>query len=443
MALTGLQIFKLLPGGKKEKEANCKKCGFPTCMAFAMKIAKGEADINICEFASDELKSTLNEVNKLQQKEIKFGPAYKQLICGNETVMFRHEKKFVNHTLISVELKTSDENYNEKLSKIINYSIERVGEEFKIDAVCLIDNSLDFAEKAIDLLNRNITLILVSSDKSKVEEILDKSLNNLPLVFLKDTNANELSEFNKKFNTPVVISANTVEELAEIVNKPDNCVLNLKKSSSIVEDLTYIRRASIEDKFEPLGFPVISFVSDYSLENDDIIDKTILASALIAKYSNIIVLDDFNEAQISTLIALRQNLYIDPQKPLQMEPKLYIIGDVTKDSPVIVTTNFALTYFTVAAEVEASGVGTYLILTKSDGMSVLTAWAANKFTGEIIAKAVKETEIESLINHKNIIIPGYVSSLRQEIEEELPNWNINIGTNEAVDIPDYLKKLKS
>lgn len=443
MALTGLQIFKLLPGGKKEAKSNCKQCGYPTCMAYAMKIAKGEADIDKCEFASEEFKAILKEVNKLQQVEVKFGNDNNQISVGNETVMFRHEKKFVNKTVFAIELKTSDDNFENKLEQILNYSIERVGEVFKIEAVCIIDDSNDFSEKAVSLLNKDVALILVSDNKDKIEQILLQVKNNIPMVFLKDQNSETIEQINVKYNIPVVFSASTIDELANANNKPKQAVLNIKTANLPIEALTYIRRAAIEEKMQALGFPVISFISDISSNNDDIFDKTMLASALICKYSNIVVLDEFNEAQLSSLIALRQNLYIDPQKPLQMEPKLYPIGDVSPNSPIIVTTNFALTYFTVAAEVEASGVGTYLILTKSDGMSVLTAWAANKFTGEIIAKAVKESEIESLVNHKKIIIPGYVSSLRQEIIDELPNWNIKIGTNEAVDIPEYLKKLKS
>lgn len=443
MALTGLQIFKHLPGGKKEKEANCKSCGFPTCMAFAMKLAKGDVDINKCEFASEELKSILNEANKLQQAEVKFGNNDCPVITGNETVMFRHEKTFVNKTVLSVQIKSSEPDFKLKIEDIINYSIEKVGEVFKVDAITLIDDSIDFVNKAIELLNRNISTILVSENIEKLNEILKSTEQNIPIIFLKTSEHNEIFSLAEKFKVPVVLSADSVEELTELKDKPCNSILNISNNKHIIQYLTYLRRSAIEDKTEELAYPVISFIDDYTDANDDIIDKTILASSLLCKYSNIVVLDEFNTAQLNTLITLRQNIYTDPQKPLQMEPKMYIIGEVTPNSPVIVTTNFALTYFTVASEVESSGVGTYLILTKSDGMSVLTAWAANKFTGEIISKAIKDSNIEEMVNHKNIIIPGYVSSLKQEVEEDIPDWNIIVGTNEAVDIPDFLKKFKS
>ena len=181
-------------------------------------------------------------------------------------------------------------------------------------------------------------------------------------------------------------------------------------------------------------------------ETQDSIEKGLLASTLACKYSNIVVLDEFNKAILYALTTLRQNIFTDPEKPLQIEPKIYPIGEVDENSPVIVTTNFALTYFTVASEIESSGIASYLVVTPSDGMSVLTAWSADKFNGEIIAKAFKEYEVNNLVNHKKLIIPGYVASLKAEIEEEMPDWQVIVGANEAVDIVDFLKdyiKLKA
>ncbi|MFH0702295.1 MAG: acetyl-CoA decarbonylase/synthase complex subunit gamma [bacterium] len=444
--LSGLQIFKYLPGGKKETQANCKKCGFPTCMAFAMKLAKKEVSPEKCNFISDELKSLLEEAYQVQQAEIKFGPTQKQIKIGNETVMFRHDKKFINPSCIAVKVFAGDPDFDKKISEILNYSVERVGETFKIDAIALVDDSdpLKFTEKAQKISEFQIPLILVSSNINNIRSILLKIKDSKPIVYLEDSNIDSLAELNKEFDVPVIVSANNIKSLADnsakiLENKVENLVLNLQSSQSkLIESLTYIRRAAIENKFKPLGFPVITFIDKI----DNILEKAVFAAALICKYSNIIVLDYFDKALLYSLFTLRQNIFTDPQKPLQIEPKIYPIGEVNKDSPLVVTTNFALTYFTVVSEIEASDIPVYLIVTQSDGMSVLTAWAASKFTGEIIAKAIKDSNIENLLNHKEIIIPGCVSTLKEEIEEELPGWKVITGPNEAVDIPIFLKEHK-
>jgi len=447
-ALTGLQIFKYLPGGKKEKEANCKKCGFPTCMAFAMKLAKKEVLIDKCEYASEEIKDILTEANQVQQAEIKFGPAENEVIIGNETVMFRHDKTFINPTGIAIKLKSSDIDFDKKFEKISNYSVERVGEILKISAVVLQDDDETFSQKAEDITNKGFPLILESPNFDTIKNILSQIKESRPLIYLINNDINQIAELEKDFQVPVIVAGNTIEELAENSNKileqkAENIVLNLNNSSTtgIIENLTHIRRAAIEQKYKPFGFPVISFIDEIKGISDDIIEKNIWASVLMCKYSSIIVLDYFDEALLYSLLTLRQNIYTDPQKPLQIEPKVYPIGDVTKDSLVLVTTNFALTYFTVAGEIEASGVPTYLVITPSDGMSVLTAWAASKFTGEIIAKTLKEFNVEQLVNHRKVIIPGLTAILKEEIEEELPDWEVIIGTNESVDIVDHLRSL--
>jgi len=446
MKLTGLQIFKYLPGGKKEQEANCKKCGFPTCMAFAMKLAKNETEIDKCEFVTDELKSVFEEASRIQQAEIKFGCAENLIKIGNETVMFRHDKKFVNPTCIAVKLESSDENFDEKFNKILNYSVERVGEDLKISAVALVDTDETFYSKAKKVAESKLPMILVSENTEKMKQILDEIKDFKPLVYLESASSEEITEIERIYSVPVVLSGSSIEELADnssilLENKTQNIVLNLKNQSqkSLIENLTYIRRSAIENKFKPLGFPVIQFIKDIADLSEDPIEQGIWASALLCKYANIIVLEHFDEAIIYSLLTLRQNIYTDPEKPLQIEAKLYPIGEPDENSPVIVTTNFALTYFTVVGEIEASNIPSYLAITPSDGMSVLTAWSADKFNGEIIAKTIKTYGLDELVKYKKLIIPGYVASLKEEIEDELPDWEVVIGANEAVDIVDFLR----
>ncbi len=449
MKLTGLQIFKYLPGGKKEPEANCKKCGFPTCMAFAMKLAKEETTIDKCGYVSDELKTLFEEASRVQQREITFGPPYRQVKVGNETVMFRHDKKFVNPVCLAVKLESSDSDFSQKFLKIKNYSVERVGETFILDSIALFDRDETFEQKAKQVSQAGIPLILVSNNFENLQKILGSLKDSRPLVYFENNETQKIAGLQKEFKVPVIVSGNSVEKLANnssaaLDNKTQDIVLNLNKLSlkNVVQDLTYIRRAAIEDKFKPLGFPVIAFQKDFDENSTDPINHGIIGSVLICKYSNIVVLDDFNEAVIYALITLRQNIFTDPEKPLQIEPKVYPIGEVDKNSPVIVTTNFALTYFTVAGEIESSGISSYLVVTPSDGMSVLTAWSADKFNGEIIAKAFKEYGVADLVDHRKLIIPGHVSGLKDEIEEEMPEWQVIIGANEAVDIVEFLRRYR-
>lgn len=270
------------------------------------------------------------------------------------------------------------------------------------------------------------------------------------MIYLKDNDLNKIVEIESIFKVPVVISASNIDLLSDLSSKAlekgaKDLILNLKTDSSdipsLVENHTYIRRLAIENKFKPFGLPVISFLDEIADSSFDEIDRTVLASSLICKYSNILVLDFFDNALIYTLLTLRQNIFTDPQKPLQIEPKVYPVGEVDEYSPVIVTTNFALTYFSITGEIESSGIPCYLLITPSDGMSVLTAWAASKFTGEIIAKALKGSELSNIIKVHKLIIPGYVGHMKNEIEDELQDWDVIVGPSEAVDLPDFLKNL--
>lgn len=441
MALTGIQIFKFLPAAKKTADANCKKCGCATCMAFAMKLAKGDASIDSCPNIDDEFKKVFVQENRKPQIKIEFGNK-SRVVIGEENVMFRHDKTFVNPCALAISLKSNDPEFFEKLSQINSYKIDRVGEEFKIDAISLLDCSLDFPQKAKVLLEKDFSLILIAKNYSRLDSFVDLIKDKKPLVYLQSQDIDEMVKLEKL--CPIVVDGINPEELAKKTKKllglgVQNIVLNLKQDVclNMLEPLTMIRRSAIENKYEPLGFPVVSF---YNSQNDIVLD-TINLTTLVCKYSNLIVLDNFNPAILSSIITLRMNIYTDPQKPLQVEPKLYEIGDVGPNSKVMVTTNFALTYFAVVNELENMTEGSYLIITDSDGMSVLTAWSASKFTGEIIAKAVKSSGISDKINHKNIIIPGLVSDLLEEIAEELPEFNFIAGPNEATDLPEFLQKI--
>lgn len=454
MTISGLALFKLLPGGKKLPETNCKECGFPTCMAFAMKLAKGQTTIDKCKYASDEIKEVLESQGGKKQEELTFGPNSNPLKIGGETVINRHDKTFINPTCLSIRINTSQDRatINKKIETIASYSVERIGVTMSMDSLTIFNDSNDntaFISILNDLIakdiNKTLSLILVNEDKEALIEATRLLTNSQkPLLYLKKGTKETYQELYNMTKCPIVIESETIDDLAKIAEELDkasvsNIVLAIKNDKNIIETLTLIRRSIIAHNVKALRFPVMSFASDYCSTKDPA-EEALWAGNLICKYSNIVIMSHFDPALIYSLFTLRQNLFTDPQKPLQIEPKLYQIGDTDKDSPLIVTTNFALTYFSVASEVEASNVPCHLLITPSDGMSVLTAWAANKFSGEIIAKAIKDNKIEDLLSHKNLIIPGYVSMLKEEIEEELPEWKIHIAPLEAVDIPEYLKK---
>lgn len=403
MELTGLQIFKYLPGAKKAEGTNCKQCGCPTCMAFALKLAKKQVDIEKCPYVPEELKEKFGEAAKIQQHEIKLS---QNLVTGGETVMFRHDKTFVNRTVIAVALDCGDKDFDKKLEQIKNYEIERIGEIFKVDALYLTgkvtpEHCKKVTEAGLAVISENENYSIVSS--GSIEQLVEKSQQALN-------------------------------------NGVKNILLELEYSSKsvsdVVEELTYIRRAAILKRFEPLTYPVMVRLP----QNMDNLQACAAASLLICRYASIVVLNDFDEALLSTLMTLRQNIYTNPQKPLQVEAKVYEFNDPDKNSPVLLTTNFALTYFAVAGELESLPFGSYLVVTPSDGMSVLTAWSADKFTAELVAKSVKEFGLAQKVNTRSIIIPGLLSHMQDELQEAMPEWKIVVGTIEACQIPEFLKQ---
>ena len=402
MNLTGMQIFKYLPGAKKTEGTNCKQCGCPTCMAYALKLAKKEADIENCPHVPQELKEKFAESSKIQQHEIKLSDS---LITGGETVMYRHDKTFVNRTVIALVLDSDDKDFDKKLEQIANYEIERIGEKFKVDAIYLTGSNLEKATKKIEAAG--ITVISAMSTYKIVSAADIESLEKASIKVLEQGAKDIVLELGYK-----------------------------KSLKDIVQELTFIRRAAIIKRYEPFTYPVM-----VKLPSDtDIFQLTAAASVLLCRYANIIVLPVFDAAPLSTIFTLRQNIYTNPQKPLQVEAKVYEFNEPDKNAPILLTTNFALTYFAVAGELESLPFGSYLVVTPSDGMSVLTAWSADKFTAELVARSVKNFGLFEKVNTRKIIIPGLLAHMRDELQEAMPEWEIVTGTIEACQIPEFLRQ---
>jgi acetyl-CoA decarbonylase/synthase, CODH/ACS complex subunit gamma len=440
MALTGLDIFKLLP------KKNCKECGQPTCLAFAMAMASSKTSLDKCPYVSEEAKETLGGASAPPIKLVKVGKAGFEREMGDEVVLFRHDKSFYHPTCISVEIsdKLTGAELEAKIEKVNSLSFERVGQLVSIDMIAIKNDSGD-ADKFVSVVKAVadktcFATLLMSEDTMAMEKALAIIGASKPLIYAAtETNYEKMVELAKKYDCPLVVKGNGLDSTAALVEKISATYKELvidvgtRQLSQALAEITQTRRLSIKKKFRPLGFPVIAFTSS---ENPR--EEVIEASAYIAKYASVVVLKADEKSQILPLMALRMNLYADPQKPSQVEPKVYEIGAVTKDSPVYVTTNFSLTYYTVEGEISSSKIPSYIIACPTDGTSVLTAWAAGKFNGEKIAEFMKTCGIEEIVNHKKIVIPGYVAVIKGTLEEK-SGWKVTVGPAEASGLPAFAK----
>ena len=441
MALSGLAIQKLLP------QTNCKECGSNTCLAFAMKLAAKKADISECPYASEEAKQVLGLANEPPVKSVVLGPD-KRLIAGGETVLYRHEKTFVNPTIIAVNINDTDDKtkIDHTLASIRDYVLERVGESLTVGMVAITQMSLDatafveLAAKAWQVTGKPLILRGKSADVIVRAALLVRGSRSVLCAPDAET-ASMLIPFAKEHEHALSLTAPDMDSLVELASRHrengfHNLLLQLE-THSLSEHLqanTIARRSAIKDNFKPLGYPFVHFI-----DTGNLMDDTAAAITDITKYGSICVLPGFDASQLATLLTLRLNIYTDPQKPIQVEPKVYEIGEPTPDSPVFVTTNFSLTYFIVSGEIENSGISAWLVVPECEGMSVLTAWAAGKFSAGTISKFIKEINLEGQINTRRIVIPGYVSQISGELEDNLPGWRVVVGPEEASDLEGFIK----
>ena len=444
MALTGLEIYKLLP------QTNCKECNFPTCLAFAMKLAAKQATLDDCPYVSDEAKAKLEAASAPPIRLVELKNEQGEVKVGNETVLFRHEKTFFNKCGVFLRLKDDEsiDALKDKVAEATAFNVDYVGIDLYLDGFAVEASSANAstfaaAVKAVHEAGKK-PLILIAASAELAKAGLEAAEGARPLVYAADANNWEaMAEVAKEKNAPLVVRAETLDGLAELTQKlneagVEDLVLDpvLGGYHDSLNKLTAIRRLALKETFRPLGFPVISFPGTVSET-----DETLLAAEQIAKYGGLIVLDTFNPASLYALLVLRQNIYTDPQKPIQVQPGLYEINDPKPDAPLLVTTNFSITYFSVANEIEGAGNPGWLLVADSEGMSVLTAWAAGKFDAERIAKDIKAFNVADKIGHKKLVIPGHVATISGELEEELPGWEIMVGPREAVDIKGYLDSM--
>jgi acetyl-CoA decarbonylase/synthase, CODH/ACS complex subunit gamma len=441
MALTGLKIQKLLP------RTNCKECGSNTCLAFAMRLAAKKADLSECPYASDEAKEILGAASEPPVKGVALGPE-KGLKLGEETVLYRHEKTFVNQTALAINVTDTDpaEQVDATLAGVRDYVQERVGEELTIDLVAVTQAGTDtdafvaLAKKAWETTGRPLVLRSANADALVAAAAAVKGSGSLLSAATAET-ADQLREAAVENGHALAVTAPDLDQLVVLTTDLKKAGLNdlvmQFQTSSLAERFqtnSIARRAALKDNYKPLGYPTLCFVPA-----SDLLTETVEATNEISKYGGICVLPSLDKAQLTALMTLRLNLYTDPQKPIQVEPKLYPIGEPTAASPVFVTTNFSLTYFIVSGEIENSGLSAWLLVPECEGMSVLTAWAAGKFSGASIAKFAKELDLAGQLTSRTLVIPGYVAQVSGELEEGLPGWEVLVGPQEAGDLESFIK----
>jgi acetyl-CoA decarbonylase/synthase complex subunit gamma len=445
MALSGLEIFKKLP------KTNCKDCGFPTCLAFAMQLAAGKVELEKCPHISDEAKEALSEASQPPILKVQVGTGDDSFTIGEETVMFRHERTFVNQNAFAVTVKDNMDGakIEETIKSINKVEYERVGQVLKIDTVC-IKNESKSKEKFLEVIDKVVSLtkkplILVSSDPQTLKAAAERFKENKPLIHAATAdNVDLFIEIGKNTGSPIAVKGKSFEDIAAITEKMrgagvKNLVIDIgsRDFKGDFYNQIILRMAAIKQKNRLFGYPTIVFPDEMT---DDPLKETLIASVFVAKYSSIIVLSNADSQNIFPLLVYRQNIYTDPRRPMQVEQKIYEIGSPNENSPVLITTNFSLTYFIISGEVEASKVPSWLMVMDVEGQSVLTAWAAGKFVPELIAQFVKKSGIADKVKKKEIIVPGYVAQLQGELEEELGDgWKVVVGPREAGEVPKFLK----
>ncbi len=438
MALTGIQIYKLLP------QTNCKECGFPTCLAFAMKLAAKQVELSSCPYVSEESKEQLAASSAPPIRLVSIKADGTEVKAGNEVVMFRHEKTFYNKPGIFIRYKASDDDLAKNAAEVDAYTVNYVGMDFKLDGFALEADGGDLGSAVKSVRSVSKKPLILIGDPASLPAGLEGCAGETPMIYAANaSNWEAMADLAAKYKASLVVKGESLDELAELTEKikskgVEDMVLDLG-DVNMAEWLirsTQVRRLAIKKNFRALGYPVIAFPGNAG----NIGKESIYAAQAITKYAGFVVLDTFTPELAYGLLVLRENIYTDPQKPIQVQPGIYEINNPTADSPAMVTTNFSITYFSVANEVEGSGLPAWLLVTDAEGMSVLTAWAAGKFDSERIAKAVKEFDLGSKINKNQIILPGHVAVLSGELEEELPDWNIRVGPREAVDLPTFMKE---
>ncbi len=439
--VTGIDIYKLLP------RTNCGDCNFPTCMAFAMQVAAKKASFDQCPHVSAEAQSSLGDAQAPPMTTVKIGVGDAEYAIGGETVLFRHEEKFHHPTGIAIRISNAlpDSEIDARLEAIEKLHFVRVGQEIGVNFVAVDCENPDGAcyASAVKRVSEgtNLPIILSCSDPAIAGLALEAIANRRPLIGpATDVNWEEMAKLAAKHKVPLVVRADTLDGLSTLSEKlkekgVEDLVLDPAGVDLVdtITKLTKLRRLALEKVFRPLGYPTLVHAKSGAPG-----EEAATAAATICRYAGIVITDSTEPSQLLPLLTIRQNIYTDPQVPNAIEAKLYEIANPGPDAPVILTTNFALTYFTVAGEVENSRIPAYISVVDTEGLGVLNAYADDKLSAEKVIKAVTEQGVMDKVNHNRVIIPGLVAVMRMEIQED-SGWEVIIGPEDAAGIPHFLK----
>ncbi|MFP3090731.1 acetyl-CoA decarbonylase/synthase complex subunit gamma [Treponema sp. TIM-1] len=441
MALKGLDIFKFTP------KTNCKACGNPTCMAFAMKVAQGALTLDKCPHLSPEALEKLGEATSPPMKSLTIGTGGGEYRIGGETVLYRHEKTFVSKSLYAVTVKP--DTVDKALEELQKIDYERIGERMYVELVNVeyTGDTDAFLAAVTKALGTKRTLILEVSDPAVARAALELAKGSKPVLNgANESNYQEMSALAAEAGVVLGVTGSSLDSLYDTVHALEglgnkNLVLDVGAASikDAFANAVQIRRASLKDGDRTMGYPSIVNVAKLAPADHPL--QVALASLFTLKYGSIIILEEMTYAQALPLFGLRQNIYTDPQKPMKVEPGIYPLNGADENALCATTVDFALTYFIVSGELERSGVPVNLLISDAGGYSVLTAWAAGKLSASSIARFIKEQEIEVKIKNRSLIIPGKVAVLKGELEENLPGWKIIVAPNEAVGVVKFLKEL--
>ncbi len=449
MGLTGIQIFKLLP------KTNCGECGVPTCLAFAMNLAGGKAELEKCPYVSEEAKEKLAAESAPPIRPLTIGVGDYAVKVGGETVLFRHEKTFVNPPGLAGVVSTGEDeaSVNGKMERFKACQYDRVGLKLRAEMFMVQDAGGDadgFTALARKVVDGTGASLILKSDRVEVLKAAATALKDRkPLLYAATAaNADVYGELAKEVACPLAVKGDgSLDSVIALTEKLTGMGLKdlvidtgNRELKTVYQDQVLIRRAALKDRCRPLGFPTIIMANEMA---DNLIDETLVAATFIAKYGALIAMSDLQPHALFPLFLERLNIYTDPQRPMTAEQGIYPINNPDENSPVLVTCNFSLTYFIVSGEIESSRVPSWLCVQDTEGLSVMTAWAAGKFSGESVGSFINKCGIKDKVKHRTIIIPGYAAGISGELEEELGGWTVTVGPREASQIPKFLKVLKA
>ena len=445
MALKGAEIMKKLP------KTNCKECGCATCFAFAMKLATGGVKLDDCPYLDPEVKAELKGAMAPPIKLVTIGTWQNAVVIGEEEVMFRHEKTFFHEPGIAVLIsdRESESSIDEKIARVKNLRFERVGNVLKINLLALSNDSGDggrfetLVKKAYE--TTDFPFILISEDMDILFSAAAMCADRRPLVYpITSENVSASIPKLKELGLPAGVKGDSLDEVISVTTQlkdagVEESVIDPGSKNMLdgIRDQTLIRRAALKKGFRPLGYPTMAFPCNMY---QDKYEEVLATSALMTKYAGIVVTSLTEKDFIFPLLVHRFNIYSDPRRPMTVEEKVYEVSQPDENSPILISTNYALDFFIVSGAIEEANIPAFLCIKDTGGIGVLAAWTSGKFTGEAIAEFLKKYDVENKVKHRKLIIPGVAKKLKDELEEELPSWEILLGPSEASDIPKFLSE---